>query len=87
MHFCDHQGIQNIFIVVPQFLVTGMTSLIFAILEPHKSVLHGDHPGKTPPNLNTTITTANNGTSVSSRQELGVNGPPSGPNSVAIIFR
>lgn len=65
-----------------------MTSLIFAILEPHKSVLHGDHPGKTPPSSNTTNTaTTNNGTWVSSRQELGVNGPPSGPNSVAIIFR
>lgn len=80
-------GIQNIFIVVPQFLVTGMTSLIFAILEPHKSVLHGDHPGKTPPNLNTNTTTTYNGTLVSSRQELGVNAPPSGPNSIAIIFR
>jgi len=81
-------GIQNIFIVVPQFLVTGMTSFIFAILEPHKSVLHGDHPGKTPPNLNTTsTTTTTNDNLVSSRQELGLNGPPSGPNSVAIIFR
>lgn len=82
-------GIQNIFIVVPQFLVTGMTSFIFAILEPHKSVLHGDHPGKTPPNPNTTSSTtttaADNSTLVSSRQEA--HGPPSGPNSVAIIFR
>jgi len=81
-------GIQNIFIVVPQFLVTGMTSLIFAILEPQKSVLHGNHPGKVPPSLNTTsTTTTNNGTPVSPRQELGFTGPPSGPNSVAIIFR
>jgi solute carrier family 45 protein 1/2/4 len=88
MHFPVPQGIQNIFIVVPQFLVTGMTSLIFAILEPHKSVLHGDHPGKFPPSLNTTsTTTTNNGTMVLSRQELGITGPPSGPNSVAIIFR
>ncbi|KAH9064541.1 MFS general substrate transporter [Lactarius vividus] len=83
-------GIQNIFVVIPQFLVTGMTSLIFAMLEPHKSVLHGDHPGKTPPSLNitsTTTTTNNNSTLVLSRQEVGVNGPPTGPNSVAIIFR
>ncbi|KAH9169534.1 MFS general substrate transporter [Lactarius sanguifluus] len=80
-------GIQNIFIVIPQFLVTGMTSLIFAMLEPHKSVLHGDHPGKTPPSLNTTATTTDNDTLVLSRQEVGANGPPTGPNSVAIIFR
>jgi len=80
-------GIQNIFVVIPQFLVTGMTSLIFAILEPQKSVLHGNHPGKTPPNLNTTTTTTDNSTLVSSRQKVGANGPPSGPNSVAIIFR
>ena len=82
-----HQGIQNIFVVIPQFLVTGMTSFIFAILEPQKSVLHGNHPGKTPPNLNITTITTDNSTLVSSRQELGANGPPSGPNSVAIIFR
>ncbi|KAH9077749.1 MFS general substrate transporter [Lactarius deliciosus] len=83
-------GIQNIFIVIPQFLVTGMTSLIFAMLEPHKSVLHGDHPGKTPPSLNTTgvtTTTTDNNTLVLLRQEVGANGPPTGPNSVAIIFR
>ncbi|KAH9000608.1 MFS general substrate transporter [Lactarius hatsudake] len=83
-------GIQNIFIVIPQFLVTGMTSLIFAMLEPHKSVLHGDHPGKTPPSLNATgitTTTTDNNTLVLSRQEVGANGPPTGPNSVAIIFR
>ncbi|KAH9034741.1 MFS general substrate transporter [Lactarius pseudohatsudake] len=83
-------GIQNIFVVIPQFLVTGMTSLIFAMLEPHKSVLHGDHPGKTPPSLNTTgitTTTTDNNTLVLSRQEVGTNGPPTGPNSVAIIFR
>jgi solute carrier family 45 protein 1/2/4 len=80
-------GIQNIFIVIPQFLVTGMTSLIFAILEPQKSVLHGNHPGKTPPNLNISTTTTDNSTLVSLRQEVGANGPPSGPNSVAVIFR
>lgn len=42
-------GIHNIFIVIPQFLVTGLSSIIFAIFEPDKSVLHGHHPGKTIP--------------------------------------
>jgi len=43
------QGIHNIFVVIPQFLVTGVSSIIFAIFEPGKSVLHGQHPGKTNP--------------------------------------
>jgi hypothetical protein len=43
------QGIHNIFVVTPQFLVTGLSSLIFALFEPAKSVLHGSHPGKTLP--------------------------------------
>ncbi|KAI0299351.1 major facilitator superfamily domain-containing protein [Multifurca ochricompacta] len=84
-------GIHNIFIVVPQFLVTGLTALLFAILEPHKSVLHGDHPGKTPPILNTTTTSITDNSInafAASRQEIEINQqPPSGPNSVAIIFR
>ncbi|KAF5353770.1 hypothetical protein D9757_013859 [Collybiopsis confluens] len=41
-------GIHNIFIVIPQFLVTGMSSIIFALFDPAKSLstLHG-HPGGT----------------------------------------
>ncbi|KIK58055.1 hypothetical protein GYMLUDRAFT_705185 [Collybiopsis luxurians FD-317 M1] len=39
-------GIHNIFIVIPQFLVTGMSSVIFALFDPGKSALHG-HPGGT----------------------------------------
>ncbi|KAI0263152.1 hypothetical protein BGY98DRAFT_1103946 [Russula aff. rugulosa BPL654] len=31
------QGIHNIFVVIPQFLVTGLTALLFAILEPQRS--------------------------------------------------
>ncbi|KAG7095537.1 hypothetical protein E1B28_006275 [Marasmius oreades] len=38
-------GIHNIFIVIPQFLVTGISSVIFALIDPSKSVLHGKHPG------------------------------------------
>ncbi|KAH9968022.1 major facilitator superfamily domain-containing protein [Russula dissimulans] len=85
-------GIHNIFVVIPQFLVTGLTAFLFAILEPHKSALHGDYPGKTQPGLNTTTSVANNIDNgipaLTARQEGGPTvGPPSGPNSVAIIFR
>lgn len=41
------QGIHNMFIVVPQFLVTGLASIIFALIDPQKSVLHGHHAGNT----------------------------------------
>jgi solute carrier family 45 protein 1/2/4 len=35
--------------------VTGLSSIIFAIFEPDKSVLHGSHPGKTIPPGNGTV--------------------------------
>ncbi|KAJ3893640.1 major facilitator superfamily domain-containing protein [Lentinula edodes] len=40
-------GIHNIFVVIPQFLVTGLSSIIFALVDPAKSVLRGSHPGGT----------------------------------------
>lgn len=84
-------GIHNIFVVIPQFLVTGMTALIFHILEPQRSVLHGTHPGTIPPSLNTTTSfiTDNSTSSLATSRQDNENtaGPPSGPNSVAIIFR
>ncbi|PFH53502.1 hypothetical protein AMATHDRAFT_54630 [Amanita thiersii Skay4041] len=36
-------GIHNIFIVVPQFLVTGLSAVVFAIFDPSKSVLPTHH--------------------------------------------
>jgi hypothetical protein len=33
------QGIHNVFVVIPQFLVTGLSSIIFAIFEPGRTVL------------------------------------------------
>lgn len=39
------KGLHNICIVIPQFLVTGMSSIIFALLDPDKSAIHH---GKTP---------------------------------------
>ncbi|GAA6010028.1 hypothetical protein JCM11491_005835 [Sporobolomyces phaffii] len=45
-------GCHNIYIVLPQFLVTALSSIIFAILDPGKSVL-GSH-GLPPPPTTTT---------------------------------
>lgn len=91
----DIQGIHNVFVVIPQFLVTGMSSIIFAIFEPDKSVLHGHHPGKIPLN-GTAVDNANaaNATMASTNATL-LNLLPredevvaaEGVNSVAIIFR
>ncbi|KAG1752015.1 major facilitator superfamily domain-containing protein [Suillus lakei] len=78
-------GIHNMFIVVPQFLVTGLSSIIFAIFDPQKSVLHGHHPGNAIP-VNGTIATSGD----VMRQILDRDEDPSGktgPNSIAIIFR
>ncbi|KDQ54087.1 hypothetical protein JAAARDRAFT_410743 [Jaapia argillacea MUCL 33604] len=83
-------GIHNIFIVIPQFLVTGLSSIIFAIFEPTKSVLHGHHPGNTPPIGNVTLATPANNTLnelLFLRDEDGEVDQADGPNSVAIIFR
>ena len=34
-----NQGIHNIFIVIPQFLVTGFSAILFALLDPQKPSL------------------------------------------------
>ncbi|KAF9072613.1 major facilitator superfamily domain-containing protein [Rhodocollybia butyracea] len=53
-------GIHNIFVVIPQFLVTGLSSIIFALMDPAKSVLHGSHPGgPLGPTLNHTVSAEN----------------------------
>ncbi|OAX38849.1 MFS general substrate transporter [Rhizopogon vinicolor AM-OR11-026] len=78
-------GIHNMFIVIPQFLVTGLSAIIFAIFDPQKSVLHGHHPGNALP-VNGTITTSGDVTA----QLLDRDDDPSvtaRPNSIAIIFR
>lgn len=38
-------GIQNIFIVIPQFLVTGVSSLIFAVFDPQNPSIPTHRPG------------------------------------------
>lgn len=42
------KGIHNVFVVIPQFIVTGISAIVFAIFEPGLSVLpaHGSNsPG------------------------------------------
>ncbi|KAI0060540.1 MFS general substrate transporter [Artomyces pyxidatus] len=82
-------GIHNIFIVVPQFLVTALSSIIFAILEPDKSVLHQRLGMKPSPNgtVSDLASAIGNVTRAVLRQEGEQVPTPSGPNSVAIIFR
>ncbi|RDX45599.1 MFS general substrate transporter [Lentinus brumalis] len=69
-------GIHNVFIVIPQFIMTGFASIIFALLDPSKSPSSG-------PEL------AVNGTSVevegARAAEALVSG--GGPNSYGIVFK
>jgi solute carrier family 45 protein 1/2/4 len=49
------QGIHNIFAVIPQFLITGVAAIIFAIFEPNKSILHSGSALPPPPMNGTTV--------------------------------
>lgn len=78
-------GIHNIFIVMPQFIMTGIASIIFAFLEPGKSALGGHTPSA--PVVNSTSlaepsSTAATSTIISVRDETA-----DAPNSYAIVFR
>ncbi|KAJ8507140.1 hypothetical protein ONZ45_g10460 [Pleurotus djamor] len=80
-------GIQNVFVVIPQFLVTGMSSIIFAIFDPGKSVLHGSHPGSTASN-GTVANVAESARDVASMLLTRDTEPDVGSsNSVVYIFR
>jgi len=72
-------GLHNVFIVIPQFLVTGLASIIFALVDPSKSVAH---PVLASPGSDVDV--------IVGRQDVGesgVDGGNNGWNSVAIIFR
>jgi solute carrier family 45, member 1/2/4 len=69
------QGIHNIFAVIPQFLITGIAAIIFAIFEPNKSILHSGNALSLP---------LVNGTSV---DEPKVIMKEEGVNSFVIIFQ
>ncbi|KZP28701.1 MFS general substrate transporter, partial [Athelia psychrophila] len=81
-------GIHNICIVIPQLLITCLSSIIFALFDPTKSVLHGKPPGSV----------AGNGTVIAKSMEMDSGtenlflrseegGEAAGVDSVAIIFR
>ena len=76
------QGIHTIFIVMPQFLVTGLSSIIFAMLDPDKSVLHDHHPG----NTDAISPTSQDPVRGVLAREDGLDSAQK-PNSIAIIFR
>ncbi|KAH7929288.1 MFS general substrate transporter [Leucogyrophana mollusca] len=82
-------GIHNMFIVVPQFLVTGLSSIIFAIFDPEKSVLHGHHPGNTKPSNGThpAVESAETASRHLFERQTDALANNDGPNSIAIIFR
>ncbi|KAF9495214.1 MFS general substrate transporter [Pleurotus eryngii] len=76
-------GIHNVFIVIPQFLVTSLSSILFAIFDPQKSVLHGAHPG----NIGNNTVAAVDIRDLTSQlfpREAEIQG---GSNSVVYIFR
>ncbi|KAI0926618.1 hypothetical protein AcV7_010403 [Taiwanofungus camphoratus] len=84
-------GIHNIFIVTPQFVMTGIASIIFAILEPGKSALGHTGNIKVGNGTSGVDEAAGNATSMAVRsilqardEEASLNNTP---NSYAIVFR
>ncbi|KAI5121605.1 hypothetical protein M0805_009476 [Coniferiporia weirii] len=90
-------GIHNLFIVIPQFISTGLTSLVFALFDPGKSVRPGHSPGIGVPgigngtiavgdvNANANVTDAVASLLFYARDDEG--GDAHSVNSVAVIFR
>jgi solute carrier family 45 protein 1/2/4 len=87
----DHQGIHNVFIVIPQLIIAGLSSIIFAIFEPGKSVLQDGNV--IPPVNGTSVSIARDSSHNATgallwRQEADAFVPKvEGVNSVAIVFR
>ena len=82
------QGIANVFIVIPQFIMSGLSSIVFTILEPDVSVFSGDHPGKIMP-LNGTSATGLSLNAVQTllRRQEDIVAAKEDLNSIAIIFQ
>ncbi|KAG9313671.1 hypothetical protein JVU11DRAFT_6016 [Chiua virens] len=77
-------GIHNMFIVVPQFLVTGLASIIFAIFDPEKSVLHGHASTTEQPGDGMATPASQDAARLFPRSD---DSAKASPNSIAIIFR
>lgn len=50
-------GIHNIFVVIPQFLVNGLSALVFALLSPHRLAVHADAADVLGTGMNATVST------------------------------
>ncbi|KAJ3559646.1 hypothetical protein NM688_g217 [Phlebia brevispora] len=75
-------GIHNIFVVIPQFLITGISSVIFAIMSPR--LPEPQYSDDTP--VNSTQLMSDSMVS-DLRLREGPSAQGSGPNSYAVVFR
>ncbi|KAL5514844.1 hypothetical protein ACEPAG_2160 [Sanghuangporus baumii] len=95
-------GIHNLFIVIPQFISTAFTSLIFALFDPAKSVRPGHNPGLGIPGQgNETLASSTDGpgrvnggvvsdivdSALIYARDASDEAVSSGINSVAVVFR
>ncbi|KAG6849814.1 hypothetical protein H0H93_004763 [Arthromyces matolae] len=95
-------GIHNVFVVIPQFLVTGISAVIFAIFDPVRPPTHPLHPSPIIPSANSTISLVSNSTELVVRtvvnelsdlvnradsSEVAVDDRGGQSNSVVYIFR
>ncbi|KAI8980631.1 MFS general substrate transporter [Trametes punicea] len=77
-------GIHNIFVVIPQFVMTGLASLVFFFLDPSKAVAHSGVAEIPPLAGNETEPGVVIGEDLAARAQGGGSG---GPNSYAVIYR
>ena len=77
-------GIHNVFLVLPQFIVTTFSSLIFYLMEPGKS-LPEHHPQSTPHGGNVTMEVVGEMVKVVRREAEA--GRVQAPDAVGLIFR
>ena len=74
------------FIVIPQFLVTGLSSVIFAIFEPGKSVAHEGNLGDAVAN-NATASVVQGAVKFLVREAVDGGAAPKGFDTIGFIFR
>ncbi|KAK8854544.1 hypothetical protein IAR55_003283 [Kwoniella newhampshirensis] len=89
-------GIHNVFLVLPQFIVTFLSAIIFYLMEPDKSLPH-HRPGTIPISTNTTATLpdvadateeiAKRTVEILRGRAAGMVGDASSPDAVGLIFR
>ena len=77
-------GIHNVFLVLPQFIVTTLSSLIFYLMEPGQS-LPEHHPQSIPILTNATIDATEDMMQLTVR--AGAAGGGGSPDAVGLIFR